>query len=273
MNTAIVRQFHETVWSYYAASGRHELPWRRPEEDGSFDPYKIMVSELMLQQTQVNRVVAKYEAFIETFPTISSLANAELGSVLRLWQGLGYNRRAKFLWQAAQQIDRQFNSRLPRKETELVALPGIGPNTAGAIVAYAFDKPTVFIETNIRTIMVSHFFDSTELVADKEIRQVVSDTLPPNESIRQWYWALMDYGAYLKRTKGSLNHRTSSYRKQAAFQGSRRQIRGAVLRYLHDGERNLEELRAEIRDDRLTGVVEDLVREGLVRRQKDKYRL
>jgi A/G-specific adenine glycosylase len=123
-------EFLEILWKFYAQSGRGSLPWRQPEPDDSFDPYKIMVSELMLQQTQVARVIPKYQSFLEQFPDVQSLAMADLSDVLRVWQGLGYNRRAKFLWQAAGAIDVLGN--FPTTYEELVKLPGIGSNTAGA---------------------------------------------------------------------------------------------------------------------------------------------
>lgn len=273
MTDTAILQFQELVWEFYAQQGRHGLPWRQPEPNGTFDPYKIMVSELMLQQTQVSRVIPKYELFIETFPNIRTLAAAELGDVLRSWQGLGYNRRAKFLWQAAIHIEQHYKGVLPGSEAELVTLPGIGPNTAGAIMAYAYDAPAVYVETNIRTVMIHHFFDAIERVTDRDIQAAVAATIPTSESARQWYWALMDYGAHLKRTLGGLNHRSASYTKQSTFQGSRRQVRGAVLRSLHEHEKTFEELASAIQDERLGVVLHDLLQEGLIQQQKDKYRL
>ena len=113
-------QFRRVVYSYYKREGRHTLPWRQ-----THDPYRVMVSELMLQQTQVPRVVPKYEAFIKRFPTIQSLARAELGSVLKLWQGLGYNRRAKMLHEAARAIVSHHHGVFPHTKEELLALPGV----------------------------------------------------------------------------------------------------------------------------------------------------
>ena len=144
-----VAAFQQTVWNYYDQHGR-DLPWRKPSNDGDFDPYHIMVSEVMLQQTQVSRVIPKYLAFIKSFPDITALASAELEEVLRHWSGLGYNHRAKFLWQAAREAMEQYNSQLPHTVEELDALPGIGINTAAAIAAYSYNLPVIFIETSYR---------------------------------------------------------------------------------------------------------------------------
>lgn len=254
--------FLETLWAYYAEHGRTELPWRAAEVDGSFDPYKIMVSELMLQQTQVQRVIPKYFAFLEQFPTVQSLARAELGNVLRAWQGLGYNRRAKFLWQAAKAIAEQGS--FPRTQDELVKLPGIGPNTAGAILAYAYNQPVVFIETNVRTVYIHHFFEDRTDIHDKEIVGLVTQTLD-REQPREFYWALMDYGSHLKATIGNPNKASKHYAKQSAFHGSRRQVRGMVLRQLGTRTHTLAELQAMIADERVKSVLDDLVAEGMVR--------
>jgi A/G-specific adenine glycosylase len=169
------QEFLEALWEHYARVGRGALPWRQPEGDGSFDPYKVMVSELMLQQTQVNRVIPKYTEFLQRFPTVQALSAAELGDVLRAWQGLGYNRRAKFLWQAAQQIDQL--GQFPNTLQDLVKLSGIGVNTAGAILAYAFNQPAVFVETNIRTVYTHHFFEDRTDIAHSfaELQAAIAD--------------------------------------------------------------------------------------------------
>lgn len=263
-------EFLEKLWDFYAKSGRTTLPWRLPEADASFDPYKIMVSELMLQQTQVLRVIPKYHAFLERFPTVQTLAQAELGDVLREWQGLGYNRRAKFLWQAAQVV--QERGSFPSTLAELVKLPGVGANTAGAILAYAFNQPAVFIETNVRTVYIHHFLADRSDVHDKEIQELVSATLD-HEQPREFYWALMDYGSNLKATVGNLNKVSKHYAKQSKFEGSRRQVRGAVLRALGSKTQTVAELHALIPDNRLDGVLHDLVSEGLARENAGVYSL
>lgn len=264
------QHFLETVWNFYHSHGRYDLPWRMPEADGTFDPYKVMVSEIMLQQTQVPRVMPKYTAFLTRFPDARRLASAELGDVLRVWQGLGYNRRAKFLWQAAQQVVEA--GAFPDTPDELVRLPGVGRNTAGAILAYAYNQPAVFIETNIRTVFIHHFFVDQAEVHDNAIYELLDATLD-REHPREFYWALMDYGSFLKATVGNLNKISKHYAKQTAFNGSRRQIRGAVLRVLGGGAQTRTALQQLIPDVRLASVLEDLSTEGLIRRDHGTYSL
>ncbi len=263
-----IAQFHETLWTYYAGHARHNLPWRAAEDDGQFDPYKIMVSELMLQQTQVARVIPKYHAFLTEFPNISVLAQAELSEVLRVWQGLGYNRRAKYLWLAARQIDQL--GAFPGSAEELVRLPGIGTNTAGAILAYAFNESVVFIETNVRTVIIHHFFADAEDIPDSAIRDSLSQVLN-HETPREFYWALMDYGSHLKTTQGNASRRSKHYAKQSTFVGSKRQIRGAVIRALSSGAHTIEDL--GLSDERLPTVLSELVAEGLIRQKANLYHL
>lgn len=267
-----IQLFQETIWNFYKQQGRSDLPWRLPEQDGSFDPYKIMVSEIMLQQTQVGRVTLKYILFIKLFPTVQALANAEQGDVLRAWSGLGYNRRAKFLHQSAQMLVDQYNDTVPHTSAELTKLPGIGKNTAGAILAYAFNTPANFIETNIRTVVIHHFFAEADNVAEAEIAEVVEATLD-TEHPREWYWALMDYGSYLKQSVGNLNKLSKSYAKQTTFKGSKREIRGAVLKLLGTSSRDYQYLDKHIDDERLQLVVLDLLAEGLVNEVNGLYQL
>jgi A/G-specific adenine glycosylase len=272
MVAASKAEFRRTVWAYFEVSGRHELPWRLPDSGGRFDPYAIMVSELMLQQTQVIRVIPKYLAFLRQFPTVQSLAQTELSAVLIAWSGLGYNRRAKYLWQAAQTIVNTFDGVFPPTVAELVTLPGIGKNTAGAIVAYAFNQPVVFIETNVRTVYIHHFFNHQTAVSDAAISQLVTQTLD-TDNPRQWYWALMDYGSHLKKTVGNANKQSQSYVKQSAFHGSRRQIRGQVLRQLAGTRATFEALQFVVNDDRLLAILDDLLNEGLVKLDRGSYYL
>ncbi len=267
----LMEQFQQTVWEYYRAHGRHDLPWRKPEVDGTFDPYKILVSELMLQQTQVPRVLPKFGAFMRQFPTVQSLADATLAEVVRAWNGLGYNRRAKFLWQSAGIICAQHGGVLPSAIEQLVALPGVGANTAGALAAYAYNRPVVFIETNIRTVFIHHFFANKEQVSDKEIADVVAQALPDDP--RRWYWALMDYGTHLKQTVGNSSARSRHYVRQSAFEGSRRQVRGQVLRILAASSQTQVALSTLIDDKRLAEVLADLKREGFIVEQHQYYRL
>lgn len=267
-----VRAFQRIVRGYYANSGRHDLPWRLPGPDGTFDPYSILVSEVMLQQTQVSRVIPKFQGFIAQFPTARILAEASLGEVLIAWSGLGYNRRAKFLWQAAGRIMYHFGGIVPQSHQDLVTLPGIGSNTAGATIAYAFNKPVVYIETNIRTVFIHHFYKDQASIPDTHILELVKATLPKTD-VRAWYWALMDYGTHLKQTVGNASQRSKVYAKQSAFHGSRRQIRGKIIKLLTTGAYTKAQLVQEIGDERVPAILEDLSREGLVTKFNDFFTL
>lgn len=267
-----IMTFQKVVLGYYERQGRHDLPWRQPQSDGSFDPYHITVSEIMLQQTQVNRVIPKYRTFILHFPSVEILAGAPLSEVLSLWSGLGYNRRAKFLWLTAQKVATDFGGNFPDATQQLVTLPGIGANTAGAIMAYAFNRPTSFIETNIRTVFIHHFFSGQTDVPDRALRPFLEAALP-SDDVRNWYWALMDYGTHLKQTVGNLSRSSSSYVRQSTFEGSRRQIRGQVLRLLTTGPHPAAALATLITDERLPAVLDDLTREELIEKVDSHYRL
>lgn len=272
INELDVAEFRATVWKYYYQEGRHELPWRQTEADGSFNSYKILISEVMLQQTQVQRVIPKYLEFVAAFPDVYQLANAPLGKVLRVWNGLGYNRRAKFLQLAAQKIAQNHNGFVPSQLEQLIALPGIGSNTAGAIVVYAFNTAIPFIETNIRTVYIHHFFSDQSLVSDHAILPITQQTLDQKQP-RQWYWALMDYGAFLKSTTTNLNRRSQQYTKQSTFEGSKRQLRGRVMRLLSERAHSLTSLQATIDDVRLPTVLSELASENLIRQRGVTYSL
>ena len=259
--------FVEQVWTHYHQHGRHDLPWRQSDVNALFDPYEILVSELMLQQTQVARVIPKYNSFLQRFPTVEMLAQATLGEVLQAWQGLGYNRRAKYLWQTAQMV--YTRGSFPKTQAELIKLPGVGVNTAGAILAYAFNEPTIFIETNIRTVYIHHFFKDQENVPDKAILELVAQTLDA-EHPREYYGALMDYGTWLK-THVRTNHQSKQYALQSKFEGSKRKIRGQVIRELTAKDMTKFELHAIIRDERLDSVLAELVNEEMIVKKHTKY--
>ncbi|QJU09492.1 A/G-specific adenine glycosylase [Candidatus Saccharibacteria bacterium oral taxon 488] len=231
------------------------MPWRDQPT-----LYYVLVSELMLQQTQVARVLAKFTEFTTEFPDIESLAAAELTEVLRAWQGLGYNRRARYLHQTARAIA---GGALAATLHDLVQLPGIGVNTAGAIMNYTYQVPTPFIETNIRTVYLNHFFVDQTAVADRDILPIVEQTMD-QANPRQWFWALMDYGSELKsQGKGKLST-SRHYTKQSQFTGSLRQMRGEILRRYVDGQ-SLAEITAELQDDpRFAAALDGLRRDGLI---------
>lgn len=215
--------FIARVWRHYEEHGRDDLPWRR-----TTDPYNVLVSEVMLQQTQVTRVAPKYEAFIREFPTVESLASASLGRLLGAWQGLGYNRRALALKRAAEIIVTEHGGEVPATLDGLMALPGVGHATAAQVLAFAFDVGVPFIETNIRSVYLHEFFPDAEDVPDAAILPLVEATLDEGRP-REWFWALLDYGAHLKATGGNPSRRSRHHTRQSRFEGSNRQLRGRVL--------------------------------------------
>lgn len=250
------RVFRRTVWAHYKKYGRHDLPWRK-----THDPYKILVSEIMLQQTQVKRVIPFYKKFIKRFPTPAHLASSSLAPVLQLWQGLGYNRRAKLLHTAAKEFQR-FNLATRLNLVKILEeLPGVGPYSARAIVAFAFNQNVIFVETNIRTAVIHHFFPKRKKVGDAEIEKILTCALPKGRA-RDWYSALMDYGAYLKRSGISHNAKSKKYAKQSRFASSLREARGAILRAILAGS-SLVPLRKRF-SDRFTSALATLRKEGLV---------
>jgi A/G-specific adenine glycosylase len=255
--------FKDIVWDFYAQHPR-QLPWRQVNDDGTLDPYCVLVSEMMLQQTQVQRVIPKYSTFLKSFPDISSLATAPLGDVLQAWSGLGYNRRAKYLWQSARTLASEPRQGFPNSIEELVKLPGIGPNTAAAILTYSYNRPHIFIETNIRTIYIYHFFPEEERVSDAALLQLVASTVD-EENPREWYWALMDYGSWLKKTVGNYAQYSKQYVKQSRFEGSDRQIRGKILKMLGQRSYQKSEMFEALQDTRSERIINALIFEGLVK--------
>jgi A/G-specific adenine glycosylase len=265
-----VNQFQEIVWEHYRAHQRKNLPWRQNIDDINFG-YRVLVSEMMLQQTQVNRVIDKFNQWMELFPTISSLANASFDEVLSAWSGLGYNRRARYLQETAIIMLNEFDGHIPREVSRLVELPGIGQATAAAIIVYAFNLPLVFIETNIRTVFIHHFFPDTTQVSDAQLVSLIDQSMD-KENPREWYWALMDYGSFLKQSVGNISKNSKHYKKQSKFEGSARQLRGSVLKLLLIKERTLRDLQeSTFFDERLETVLTTLEREKLIKKTGVKY--
>jgi A/G-specific adenine glycosylase len=256
--------FQQEVLAFYYKHGRHDMVWRH-----TTDPYRIVVSELMLQQTQVERVAIKFPLFIAAFPTFAALAAAPLHEILAVWQGMGYNRRALFLKKIAERVVKDFNGVLPRDVETLATLPGIGTATASSIAAFAFNAPVVFIETNIRRVYIHVFFSNHETVTDKEILPLVEWTLY-RENPRVWYWALFDLGTALKKSVTNPNRRSAHYTRQAPFEGSDRRIRGQIIKTLiaTPGIRG-NELPGHIGEDagRVKRIVGALEQEGFVVRE------
>jgi A/G-specific adenine glycosylase len=266
LKPAHIRKFQKTVYDYHRKYGRI-LPWRK-----TADPYKILVSEVMLQQTQVSRVIDRYQQFINTFPTIKFVASSSLHEILFVWKGLGYNRRAHSLKRLAEIIVTEYNSRIPSDFELLVNLPGIGKATANAILAFAFKKPVVFIETNIRTVYIVHFFDGRKSVDDNEIYPMVAQSLDMQKP-KEWYSALMDYGVFLKKKFSNPSRKSTHYKKQSPFKGSNRQVRGKIIRILVEEGRLTEKQlleRVTFREEMVRKNMRKLKGEGLIIK-KGKY--
>lgn len=263
-----IRDFREKVCDYFHEHGRI-FPWR-----DSRDPYEILVSEVMLQQTQAERVVPYYERFLSRWPDAPSLARARLSSVLKEWQGLGYNRRAKLLHECTKYVAKHLNGKLPTNQDELEQLPGIGPYTASAITAFAGNQPAMVIETNIRSVFIHEFFGDTEGITDQEIVPLIEQTVDP-DSPRQWYSALMDYGAHLKRQGINPSRRSAHHVRQAPLKGSNREVRGAIIRELSKKPLSTAELhvRTTFPHARLTPALAGLAKDKMIRLKDDKYRL
>ena len=291
-----VHAFRAAVYRFYRREGRHELAWRLTD-----DPYWILLSEIMLQQTQVSRVEVRYEEFLGLFPSFGALAAASLRDVLAAWSGLGYNRRARFLHELAGIVVRDYGGRLPEDIPSLRALPGIGEYTAAAVACFAFGAPVAVIETNIRRAIIYSFFsqesgDDTSVFAaepdgfetrvvafperreeflprevpaavhDREVREV-ADQLLDREYPARWNYALMDYGQALSSLVPNPNRHSAHYTRQSRFEGSRRQVRGAILKVLSSVAFATEQTLADetgFAHGRLHSVLLDLRREGFV---------
>lgn len=261
------KKFQKTVWEYYREHGRRSLPWRKTR-----NPYRILVSEIMLQQTQVDRVISYYISFLKKFPTIGDLARAKRASVLRAWQGLGYNRRALYLHNAVKGVVKKYKGKLPRDYPSLVALPGIGPATAGDILIFAYNEPYIVIETNIRTVFIHHFFGDKKMIKDKEILPIVEKTLDRNNP-REWYWALMDYGSFLKKEQGNIAQKSFHYKKQSPFEGSLRQLRARIVRLLLKNSATLTKIKKECNDPRTEEAIASLLRDGTIQKTKGGFKI
>jgi len=255
-----IARFREMVLGHYRKAGR-KMPWRE-----NTDPYHILVSEIMLQQTQVERVMIKFPEFIARFPDVTALARAPLPEILSAWQGMGYNRRAIALQKCAGRVVEEYGSTLPADVEVLATFPGIGHATASSICAFAFNMPVVFIETNIRRVFIHYFFLDRATVSDAEILPLVERALPRDNS-RVWYWALMDLGTVLKKTVANPNRRSVHYTKQPAFEGSDRKIRGEVLRLLIPGEgMTREQITGSFTEDpaRIRKILDGLEKDGFI---------
>ena len=265
----VIRKFRNLIYEYFGANGR-SLPWRH-----TVDPYQILVSEIMLQQTQVERVRDKYIAFIDRWPDFQSLSRASLKDVYSLWSGLGYNRRAKALLDISKIVVFEYKSQLPQTIEKLIKMPMLGHATAACICAFAFNKPVVFLETNIRRVLIHFFFEGRADIYDRELLPVaamVQDASDP----RNWYYALMDYGVFLKRNLPNPNIKSKHHYRQSPFENSDRQIRGQILKALN-ARGQIE--KTHMNDfvmfpvSRVRNCLDRLEQEGLITAERGIYRI
>lgn len=260
-----ILEFKEFIWDFYHKNKR-DFAWRNID-----NPYYIVVSEIMLQQTQTHRVITKYEEFIVAFDSFESLAAASLRDVLAVWQGLGYYRRARFLHQLAQKVVNEYAGVLPQDPKVLQTFPGIGPNTAGSVCAFAFNQPAVFIETNIRAVFIHSFFRDRTDVKDKEILSLVAESVD-TENAREWYYALMDYGVFLKAHMLNPSRKSLHYTKQSKFEGSDRQLRAKILKCMVKNETSTHQqilLHAAEDTVRVEKIIEQLIAEQFIKKTLD----
>lgn len=260
-------EFQELIWQK-ARELYRDMPWR---SDPS--PYNVLVSEIMLQQTQVDRVIPKFLSFIADFPSIKALEARPLADVLTAWNGLGYNRRAKYLHEAARKAVTIYGGELPQDYQSLVGMPGIGHNTAAAILVYAYNQPRAFVETNIRTVFFHHFFQDQADVNDKQVLELVEATMD-REYPREWFWALMDYGTFLKRQGIRYNSKSVHYKRQLPLKGSVREVRGQIIRILTQESLSRERLELVLKaDDRFETALGALEKEGLIIQKDNVFHL
>jgi A/G-specific adenine glycosylase len=263
-----IASFRERVLRHYAEHGR-SMPWRE-----STDAYEILVSEVMLQQTQVARVLPAYERFLDAFPDPGALASAPLEVVLRQWQGLGYNRRAVRLRQSAELIVAEHEGQVPSEYEALLALPGIGPTTAAGVMAFAWGEPHPYIETNVRAALLHDFMPAEDDVPDTRLVPIFEATVDRDDP-RTWLYALMDYGAHLKATMPNPSRRSRHYARQSPFEGSRRQKRSQLLRAAMDGTSAPDELAhtAELELSEAEEILDELAAEGFLVREGDRFEI
>lgn len=265
-------KFKKTIWDYYRKN-RRSMPWR-PRGRERLSPYWVVVSEIMLQQTQVSRVEKKFPAFIKKFPHFKALAQAHLKDVLAEWKGLGYNRRALNLHKLAQSLVSQHKGIVPKTYNELLDLPGIGPNTAGSLLAFAHNIPHPFIETNIRSVYIHFFFkDSKRKISDKELLPLIEKTLD-HKKPREWYYALMDYGSYLKKKAYNPSRKSTHHVKQSKFKGSNRELRAQILQMIVESPSTIEKVQTKLPSTPEHSIEKnllDLVYEGFLEKKNAIY--
>ncbi|MDY6769142.1 MAG: A/G-specific adenine glycosylase [Candidatus Nanohaloarchaea archaeon] len=276
-----VEQLQDELLDWYQENKR-DLPWRRTD-----DPYEVLVAEIMLQQTQVSRVVPKWEAFLDRFPTVEELADAPLGDVLELWDGLGYNNRAKYLKQAAEQVVDEFGGEFPRDPEQLEELQGVGEYTANAVASFAFNNGGPVFDTNVRRLL----YRFHGAAGDDELKAFHEQIFPEGES-RVWNNAVMELGAEVcvdgtPRCREcpwrqdctafrKKNFETPDIQSQSSFEGSWRQYRAKVLKLLMDAALDRDAIEEELAlpdEYDLDELLAELQEEGMIEETGGEYRL
>ncbi len=262
--------FKTLILTFYTEHGR-SFTWRETS-----DPYAILVSEVMLQQTQTGRVVPKYKTFLSRWPSFSSLAEASTEELLSVWKGLGYNRRALNLRRSAR-MTQLWDWTIPNDKALIESLPGVGKATSAAIRSFCFGEKSVYLETNIRRVLLTSFYPDEEEVKDKELELLLHELSLINEDMKIWYYALMDYGVLLKALFPNANKRSAHYTKQKKFENSNRQIRGLLIHLLTDtGSKKLSViygLLSNFEEERILNSLEQLEHEGFVQEKEGVYGL
>jgi A/G-specific adenine glycosylase len=261
--------FQNIILTHYKDSGR-TFPWRE-----NTSPWGVLVSEFMLQQTQTERVIDYWNRWMKKWPFPKDLAEASLEEVLREWSGLGYNRRARFLKETAVKITNNFDGQVPQNRELLKTLSGIGEYSSGAIACFAYNVPCIFIETNIRRVLIHFYFQDQSEINDSELFPILEEILY-EKNPREWYWALMDYGSELKKVTINPNRRSAHYTKQSKFEGSLRQVRGAIIRTLaKDGPADAKALHEKtgFEYERLDQALEKLHHESMVAENEGIYKI
>jgi len=253
-----ITKFQARIFSWWELNKR-DLSWRR-----THDPYKILVSEVMLQQTQVSRVLPKYEEFLYFFPDVYTLAKSSTAKILKVWKGMGYNRRALYLKKTAEKVVTQFGGEFPDDETKLTQLPGLGIYTARAILVFAYSHDIAAVDTNIRQI-ITHFFFRDKPQKEKTIQEVADELVPVGESW-EWHQALMDYGAL-----EMLKLKVKKIKKSGGipFKETNRYFRGKIIDVLREGPIAEHILLKDFSAFSINGLIKD----GLVERTKKILRL
>jgi A/G-specific adenine glycosylase len=259
-----IRRFQKKIFSFYEKNKR-DLPWRK-----TADPYKILLSEFMLQQTQVTRVVFYYNKWLRKWPTIHALASASLPEVLEMWMGMGYNTRAVNLHRTARKIIADFHGDVLQAMKQYKELPGIGRYTSQAVQIFSTNADLVTVDTNIRRILISEFSLPSKM-PDKLLWSMAEQCLPLGKS-RDWHNALMDYGSlHLTAKKTGIKPKT----RQTHFEGSNRQIRAKILRCLLQKTMSLSELEKTIKIEqkRLRPILEKMMDENIIIKRNATYQL